>query len=248
MKHDKKSMTYGRHPLLEALESDKEIDKIFIQRGLKGEDLTLIRQKARIKEVPVQDVPVEKLNKITKGNHQGVIAFFSQVKYYKVEDILPLIYEKGETPLFLILDSITDVRNVGAIARTALCTGVHAIIVPDKGTAPMHADAVKSSAGALNNIPVCRYQNLNSVADFFRMNGILLFAMDGRGKRISYEVDLKVPAAIIMGAEDVGVSDHLVRMADEIIKLPIIGDFDSYNVSVAAGMILYEAMRQRLNT
>jgi len=241
-----KNMLYGRHPILEALKAGEDLDKLFLQRGLKGELISEIKALAKDHEVPIQEVPIEKLNKLTKGNHQGMVAFLSLIKYYKVEDILPKVYEEGQVPLFLILDEVTDIRNLGAMARTAFCAGVQTIIIPQKGAAPINADAIKSSAGALNKIPVCRQPDLKQVIQELQLNGIQIIAMDGRGNNLSYEIDLTIPTAIVMGSEDRGVANHLIKIVDNIVKLPVIGSFDSYNVSVAAGMVLYEAMRQRL--
>ena len=241
-----KNMLYGRHPILEALKAGEDLDKLFLQRGLKGELISEIKALAKDHEVPIQEVPIEKLNKLTKGNHQGMVAFLSLIKYYKVEDILPKVYEEGQVPLFLILDEVTDIRNLGAMARTAFCAGVQTIIIPQKGAAPINADAIKSSAGALNKIPVCRQPDLKQVIQELQLNGIQIIAMDGRGNNLSYEIDLTIPTAIVMGSEDRGVANHLIKIVDNIVKLPVIGNFDSYNVSVAAGMVLYEAMRQRL--
>ncbi len=190
-------------------------------------------------------MPIEKLNRITRKNHQGVIAVISPITYQDIEDLLPTIYEKGETPLLLMLDGVTDVRNMGAIARTAECAGVHAIIVPKKGSAEINPDAIKTSAGALYKIPVCRQDSLGRVAKFLIDSGVQLVVSTEKTKESIYDVDYTTPSCIIMGAEDVGVSDDLIRIADKLAKIPMFGEIESLNVSVSAAVVIYEAVRQR---
>ncbi len=193
-----------------------------------------------------QQVPVEKLNRIASGNHQGVVAYLSNVTYSKIEDIVPDIYSKGEVPLLLMLDRVTDVRNFGAIARTALCSGVHAIIIPSRGSAQITGDAIKTSAGALHTIPVCRENNLKSTLDFLIESGLQVFACTEKTDKYIFDCDFTSPAVIIMGSEENGISAEYLRKATEKVKIPISGQIGSFNVSVAAGMILYETMRQRM--
>jgi 23S rRNA (guanosine2251-2'-O)-methyltransferase len=203
--------------------------------------------KALVKEhnISFQQVPIEKLNRITRKNHQGIIAVISPITYQNIEDLLPVIYEKGETPLLLMLDGVTDVRNMGAIARTAECAGVHAIIVPKKGSAEINPDAIKTSAGALYKIPVCRQDSLSRVARFLIDSGVQLVVSTEKTKESIYDVDYTTPSCIIMGAEDVGVSDDLIRISDKLAKIPMFGEIESLNVSVSAAVVIYEAVRQR---
>lgn len=241
------NLIFGRQPVIELLEGDKTVDKILLQKSASGDIIPIIKKKAAEKEIPVQYVPIEKLNALTGGNHQGVIAFISAIEFQTIENILPFIIENGETPLLLILDGITDVRNFGAIARTAYASGVHAIIIPVSSAAPVNEDAIKTSAGALTKIPVCREKNLANTLNYLQLNGIQIIGTDSNAEKFVYAIDLTIPTAIIMGAEDIGISSTARKFISENIKLPMQVDFDSYNVSVAAGMVLYEVMRQRLN-
>lgn len=236
---------YGVHPVEEALLSGTSIEKIFIQKGIQKEGITQLLQSARQQEIPVSFVPIERLNRLHR-NHQGIAAVVSTVQFYKTDDILAQAYGRGEFPLLLIADRITDVRNFGAMARTALCCGVHAIIIPQTDTAALNAEAVKSSAGALNSMPVCREKNLVQLVKQLKLNGIQVIASEMKGSKYIYDADLKIPTAIIMGSEGEGIAGELLRLADEIVRIPMAGKFDSLNVSVATGMILYEATRQRM--
>jgi 23S rRNA (guanosine2251-2'-O)-methyltransferase len=191
-------------------------------------------------------VPGEKLDRITRKNHQGIIAYISAVEYANIEELMPLLFETGKTPLILILDGITDVRNFGAIARSAECAGVHAIIIPEKGAAQVNADAVKTSAGALLRIPICRVRRLSESLKFLKNSGLQVLAATEKGADYYYKVDMTLPTAIIMGAEDTGVYVENLKLADKNIKIPILGEIESLNVSVAASLIIYEAVRQRL--
>lgn len=238
-------MVFGIRAVIEAIDSGKEIESLFIQRGLSGS--LMLELKALIKErnIGYQQVPLEKLNRITRKNHQGVIAVISPITYQNIEDILPAIYEKGETPLLLMLDGVTDVRNMGAIARTAECAGVHAIIVPKKGSAEINPDAIKTSAGALYKIPVCRHDSLSKIGKFLIESGVQLVVSTEKTQDSIYDVDYTVPTCIIMGAEDVGVSNELIRISDKLAKIPMFGEIESLNVSVSAAVVIYEAIRQR---
>ncbi|WP_149525274.1 23S rRNA (guanosine(2251)-2'-O)-methyltransferase RlmB [Sphingobacterium hotanense] len=244
-KRETNQMVFGIRAVMEAIDSGREIESLFVQRGLSG---TLFAEfKALIKEhnVAYQQVPIEKLNRITKKNHQGIIAVISPIIYQNIEDLLPVIYEKGETPLLLMLDGVTDVRNMGAIARTAECAGVHAIIVPKKGSAEINPDAIKTSAGALFKIPVCRHDSLSKTAKFLIDSGVQLVVSTEKTKESIYDVDYTGPSCVIMGAEDVGVSDDLIRISDKLAKIPMFGEIGSLNVSVSAAVVIYEAIRQR---
>lgn len=242
----KKQLIYGRHPIEEALLADKKFDKILLQRGLQADVLNNIVELAKEKEVAVQFVPFEKLNRVTRKAHQGVVGFLSLVTYYTVEDVLSQVYDKGEVPFFLICDGITDVRNFGAMARTAICTGIHGIIMTQKGSANINGDAMKASAGALHKIPICKVRFLDETIKYLQNNGLQIIASSLQTPHYPKTIDWSIPTALIMGAEDKGVSPKHLRLANQAVKIPIIGDFDSYNVSVATGMILYEAMQQRM--
>lgn len=238
-------MVFGIRAVMEAIENGKEIESLFIQRGIAGDLIVELRNLIRIKDISFQQVPIEKLNRITRKNHQGVIAFISPITYQHIEDIVPAIYEKGEVPLILMLDGITDVRNMGAIARTAECAGVHALIVAKKGSAEINPDAIKTSAGALFTIPVCREESLTKAARFLQESGLQLVACSEKTSEDIYTPDYTVPTAIIIGAEDIGISSDLMRFSDHLAKIPMFGEIASLNVSVSTGVIIYEAIRQR---
>lgn len=240
-------MVFGIRAVMEAIDSGKDIESLFVQRGLSGP--LFAELKALLKEhgVSFQSVPIEKLNRITKKNHQGVIAVISPITYHRIDELLPTIYEKGETPLLLMLDGVTDVRNMGAIARTAECAGVHGIIVPKRGSAEINPDAIKTSAGALYKIPVCREDSLQATGRFLIESGVQLVASTEKTEESIYAIDYTSPVCLVMGAEDVGVSDELIRIADHLAKIPMVGTIGSLNVSVSAAVIVYEATRQRGN-
>ena len=208
--------------------------------------LNEMRSLATSHHIPVNYVPLEKLNSFNAGPHDGCIAIISRVQYHDLQEIISWVVEKGEVPLFLILDGITDIRNIGGIARTAFCTGVHALIIPDKGVGALNEDAVLTSAGALEKIPVCRVNSLLKAVDELHMNGIKVLASQMEAETPVFEIDFKEPVAIIMGSEEKGIYPALLKAADEKFKIPMSGNFESLNVSVATGMILYEAMKQRL--
>lgn len=238
---------FGLRPVIEAIEAGKTIDKIFIQKGLQGEIFSELRKLVTEYEIPVSYVPLEKLNRFTGKNHQGVYAFVSPIEFDSIENVLPQIWEKGKTPFLLILDRVSDVRNFGAIARTAECVGIDAIIIPAKGSASVNADAIKTSTGALFNIPVCKEGNLINVIKYLQSAGISVFSASEKSADFIYEADFSVPSAIVLGSEEDGVSDSILKISDKIIKLPMTGQTASLNVSVACGAILYEAVRQRIN-
>jgi 23S rRNA (guanosine2251-2'-O)-methyltransferase len=240
-------MIFGIRAVIEAISSGKDIESLFLQRGLNGELLSELKTLLRTHDIPSQQVPIDKLNRITNKNHQGVVAFISPITYQKIEDIIPNVFEKGEVPLILILDGITDVRNFGAIARTAECCGAHAIVVPKKGAAQVNPDAVKTSAGALYKIPVCRHDSLLQVLRFLKDSGLQIVGCTEKTEDFIYKPDFTAPTAIIMGAEDEGISFDLMRNCDHLTKIPMHGTIESLNVSVSAGVILYEAVRQRLD-
>lgn len=240
------SLIFGLRPVIEALRAGKEVERLFIQTGLKNELSTELMSLLKKNNIPFQYVPVEKLNRLTSKNHQGVVGYISSVVYQKIQDVLPLVFEAGKTPLLLILDRITDVRNFGAIARTAECTGVDAIIIPSRGGAQINADAMKTSTGALHTIPVCRENNLKETIHFLRESGLQVVACTEKTTDMYYQPDYTLPVAIIMGSEENGVSPEYLKLVDAQAKIPLLGQISSLNVSVATGVILYEAVRQRL--
>ncbi|MFD3292556.1 23S rRNA (guanosine(2251)-2'-O)-methyltransferase RlmB [Aquirufa sp. KTFRIE-69F] len=233
---------FGVQSVLETLRSGKEIDRLLVQRELGN---TEILDLAKEKGIQVQKVPLEKLNRITRKNHQGAIAFVSAIHYAKLENVIADTFENGEIPFILILDRVTDVRNFGAIARTAECAGVHAIVLPSRGAAQINADAMKTSSGALNFIPVCKEDSLIQTIDFLQNSGLRVVACTEKAKSTIYEIDYKDPIAIIMGSEEDGITDEIIRKSDEIAKIPQAGQVGSLNVSVAAGVIIFETVRQR---
>lgn len=244
----KENQIYGLRPVIEAIKSGKEIDKILFQKGLKGTIYNELRTLAFNKNIAIQFVPVEKLNRITRKNHQGIVAYISLINYYNIEDILPMVYEKGETPLFLILDRITDVRNIGAITRTAECAGVQAIIIPDKGSAQINADAIKSSAGALHLVNIVKSRNLKNTIKYLKDSGIQIVACTEKSDDYYYSTDFTIPTAIIMGSEENGISNDLLNISDCKVKIPVKGEIESLNVSVASAVVVYEAVKQRINS
>jgi len=236
----------GRKPVLEALEQGTGIEKIFLLRTATGPEIIAIKQKAREYNVPISQVPVEKLDYMTKTQHQGIVAWTSLLQYVDLQAGISHVVEQGQVPLFLLLDGITDVRNVGAIARSALCCGAQGIILPTSHAASLTEDAIKTSAGALRKILLCRTPSVQQAMDVLRLNGIQILGTQMKGSVPVYESDLTIPSAIVMGAEDTGISKEVLKRADQLIRIPMVTNFDSLNVSVAAGMILYEALRQRI--
>ena len=236
---------FGLRPIIETIQAGKEIDTLFIQKGLKNELFQELWQLVRAQKINYKHVPVEKLNRLTRKNHQGVFAFISPINFHKTDNVVQDIFEKGENPLFLILDRVTDVRNFGAIVRTAECSGVQAVIVPEKGSAAINGDALKTSAGALHNIPICREFNLKATIEYLKNCGLQIVGCTEKTDGMIYQPDFSVPTAIIMGSEEDGISPEYLRLCDHKAKIPINGRIGSLNVSVSAGVILYEAVRQR---
>ena len=242
----KSHLIIGRQPLIETIRSGRALDKILLQRNVSGESIAEIRELAREHQIPVQVVPAEKLGALTKANHQGVIAFAGLVQYMDLQQVIDHTVAAAASPLFVMLDGITDVRNIGAIARSALCCGAQALIIPDKGVGALNEEAMKSSAGALERIHVCRVSSLLKAVDTLHLNGIPVFTSEMKASKMVYELPLGEPCCIVMGSEDKGVQPYIRKAADEFFSIPMAGDFDSFNVSVAAGIILYEAMKKRL--
>ena len=236
---------FGLRPIIEAIQAGKEIDTLFIQKGLKNELFQELWQLVRARKVNYKHVPVEKLNRLTRKNHQGVFAFISPINFHKTDNIIQNVFEKGENPLFLVLDRVTDVRNFGAIVRTAVCSGVQAIIVPEKGSAAINGDALKTSAGALHNIPICREFNLKATIEYLKNCGLQIVGCTEKTEEKIYQLNFNLPTAIIMGSEEDGISTEYLKLCDYKAKIPMNGTIGSLNVSVSAGVILYEAVRQR---
>ena len=236
---------FGLRPIIEAIQAGKEIDTLFIQKGLKNELFQELWQLVRLQKVNYKHVPVEKLNRLTRKNHQGVFAFISPINFHKTDNIIQDVFEKGENPLFLVLDRVTDVRNFGAIVRTAECSGVQAIIVPEKGSAAINGDALKTSAGALHNIPICREFNLKATIKYLKNCGLQIVGCTEKTEEKIYQLNFNLPTAIIMGSEEDGISPEYLKLCDYKAKIPMNGTIGSLNVSVSAGVILYEAVRQR---
>ena len=236
---------FGLRPIIEAIQAGKEIDTLFIQKGLKNELFQELWQLVRTHKVNCKHVPVEKLNRLTRKNHQGVFAFISPVNFHKTDNVIQDVFEKGENPLFLILDRITDVRNFGAIVRTAECSGVQAVIIPEKESAAINGDALKTSAGALHNIPICREFNLKATIEYLKNCGLQIVGCTEKTDDIIYQLDFSVPTAIIMGSEKDGISPEYLKLCNHKAKIPMNGTISSLNVSVSTGVILYEAVRQR---
>ena len=237
---------FGLHSVIEAIEAGRDIGKILVKKDLHSEMAVRLHDLARTYRVPMQRVPVEKLNRITRKNHQGVIAILSAVPYYRLEDIVPQLYEDGILPLMLVLDGVTDVRNFGGMARTAECYSVNAIVVPERGSVTVNADAVKTSAGALNYLPVCREPNLYEAVRFLKDNGYSIVAATEKANVNYTMADFTGPVAIVMGAEDCGISPEVLKLCDAKVSIPMFGHIGSLNVGVAAAVMMYEAVRQRL--
>lgn len=242
----KSSLIVGRNKVIEALETGRQLEKIYLVSTVHGEVIDRVKELAQQAGVPINKVPVEKLNSFNISNHEGCVAVISKIKYLELQELISFTVEKGEAPLLLILDGVTDIRNIGAIARTALCTGVHGIIIPDKGVGALNEDAITTSAGALEQIAVCRVNSLMKAVDELHLNGIKVYASEMKAEKSLFTLNLAEPAAIVMGSEDKGIYPALMKICDEQFKIPMKGDFESLNVSVAAGMILYEAMKQRI--
>lgn len=243
----KNSLIVGKAAIINALKEGKALERIFVQRELNSAETEKVMSLAKNSQVPVNKVPAEKLNGMNVTGHEGFIALISKVKYFDVQQIIDYVVEKGEAPLFIILDGITDVRNIGGIARSAYSMGVHAIIIPDKGVGALNDDAILTSAGALENLPVCRVNSLMKTVDDLHLNGIKVCATEMKAQKNISECNFAEPVAIVMGAEEKGIFPALLKICDEKCKIPMAGNFDSLNVSVATGIILYEVLKQRSN-
>jgi 23S rRNA (guanosine2251-2'-O)-methyltransferase len=245
---EKKEMVFGTRAVMEAIKAGREIEKIYIQAGLNNDLIRELINTAQAHKVPFSFIPQQKLNSISSKNHQGVICLLSIVHYAPLETIIDKCYEEGREPFFLILDRITDVRNFGAIARTVECAGLDGIIIGEKGNAPISADAMKTSAGALNHLPVCRVKDMTKTFRLLKDNGIQVVACTEKADKTLYEMELNSPLAIVMGSEEDGISPEMLKASDHRAKIPLKGQIGSLNVSVAAGIAIYEAVRQRGST
>ncbi len=242
----KNTLIIGRKAVIEAMQTGKQLERIYLQGTVHGEVIDEIKKLAEKHLVPINKVPVEKLNNFNVSNHEGCIALIAKVQYQNLQDVISFVVDKGETPFFLILDGITDIRNIGGIARSAFSFGVHGIIIPDKGVGALNEDAILTSAGALEKIAVCRVNSLMKAVDELHLNGIKVFASEMKATKRSFDIDFTEPCAIVMGGEEHGIYPALMKICDEQFQIPMPGDFESLNVSVATGIILYEAMKQRL--
>ncbi len=240
-------MIFGVRAVIEAIEAGKEIDRILVKRELQSELSQELFAALKGTQIFVQRVPVERLNRVTRKNHQGVIAFISAVTYYSVESMVPTLYETGKAPFFVMLDGITDVRNFGAIARTCECAGVDAVIIPSRGSVSVNADAVKTSAGALHTLPVCKEKSLTATINYLKQSGFRIVAATEKAEYAYTKANFQDPICLIMGAEDTGVPYEHLKLCDEWVKIPMLGKIESLNVSVAAGVLIYEAVNQRLH-
>lgn len=243
MKND--TTIFGLRAIIEAINSGEQIDKVFLQKGLRGELFGELEQAIRQARVNSSYVPIEKLNRLSKGNHQGAVAQIAPVAFYDIEDLVMNTIESSKKPLFLLLDQLSDVRNFGAIVRTAECTGVSGIIIQKKGGAPINGDAIKTSAGAIFKMPICKVDHIKDAVFHMQSSGIKVIAATEKASNFAFDVSFKEPCAIIMGSEGRGINPSVLKVVDDQAKLPILGEIESLNVSVACGAFLYEAVRQR---
>ncbi|MBQ2162990.1 MAG: 23S rRNA (guanosine(2251)-2'-O)-methyltransferase RlmB [Muribaculaceae bacterium] len=237
---------FGLHAIIEAIEAGKTIDKLLLKKDLSGDLAHTLINLARERDITIQRVPIEKLNRITRKNHQGAIAMLAAVTYYKVDQVLPAVFDEGMNPFFVILDGVTDVRNFGAIARTCDCAGVSAIVIPEKGSVSVNGDAIKTSAGALNYLPVCREHSLKEAITYLRQSGCRIIGTSDKNSVNYTSEDYTGPVALVLGSEGKGISPEVMRQCDAFVKIPEFGNINSLNVSVAGGIMMYEVVRQRL--
>ena len=239
------NLVFGIRPVVEAIEAGKQIEKLYIRKGAEGQLMTELRDLCLRHRIRTQEVPVEKLNRLTRGNHQGVVAQISPIGYVELNDILERVPE-DETPLIVLFDGVTDVRNFGAIARSAECAGAHGLIAPLKNSAPVNAEAIRASAGALTTIPVCRVGSIRNTLKTLQAEGFQVVAATEKSRKLLYDADLRRPTALVMGAEETGISKEVLKLCDERLAIPLIGRIESLNVSAAAAVMLFEVVRQRI--
>lgn len=240
-----KTMVFGIRAVIEALNAGKEFDRILIRRDMSSAIGKELLEATEGRHLPILRVPQEKLNRMTEKNHQGVIAFLAEVSYQQLDEIVLRAFEEGRTPLVVVLDGVTDVRNFGAIARTCECVGVDAIVIPMRGSAAINADAIKTSAGALHRVPVCRVEDMGEALHFLKSSGVKLVAATEKAQMSYTQADMTAPIALVMGSEDVGIDPSHLALCDELLAIPMFGKIASLNVSVSAGVMLYEVVRQR---
>lgn len=246
IKNKEQLILFGARPVMEAIDAEKQIDRVYIKKGSDSPLAMRVVEMCRQFNVNFQEVPIEKLNRLTRGNHQGIVAQMSPIEYFDIENVLEDVARSGETPLIVVMDSVTDVRNFGAIARSAECAGAHAIIMSTKNSAPVNGEAIRSSAGALTIIPVCRVGSIKLVLKTLSDRGMQIVSASEKAETTIYDADLTKPTVIVMGSEDKGISKDILKMSDVEISIPLIGSVDSLNVSCAASIILFEAVRQRI--
>ena len=246
MEDFKQLVLFGARPVMEAIDAEKQIDRVYIKKGSDSPLVLRVIEMCNQFNVNYQEVPIEKLNRLTHGNHQGIVAQMSPIEYYDIETVLDDVEKSGEVPLIMVMDSVTDVRNFGAIARSAECAGAHAIVMSLKNSAPVNADAIRSSAGALTIIPVCRVGSIKLLLKTLADKGMQLVAATEKSETLVYDADLTLPTVIIMGSEDKGISKDILKMSNAQVAIPLIGSIESLNVSCAASVILFETVRQRL--
>ena len=239
------NLIFGIRPVVEAIEAGREIEKLYIRKGAEGQLMTELRDLCLRHRVRVQEVPVEKLNRLVRGNHQGVVAQIAAIAYVQLDDILERVPD-DETPLVVVIDGVTDVRNFGAIARSAECAGAHGLIAPLKNSAPVNAEAIRASAGALTTIPVCRVGSIRNTLKTLQAEGFQVVAATEKSRKLLYDADLRRPTALVMGAEETGISKEVLKLCDERLAIPLIGRIESLNVSAAAAVMLFEVVRQRI--
>ena len=239
------NLIFGIRPVVEAIEAGREIEKLYIRKGAEGQLMTELRDLCLRHRVHVQEVPVEKLNRLVRGNHQGVVAQIAAIAYVQLDDILERVPD-DETPLVVVFDGVTDVRNFGAIARSAECAGAHGLIAPLKNSAPVNAEAIRASAGALTTIPVCRVGSIRNTIKTLQAEGFQVVAATEKSRKLLYDADLRRPTALVMGAEETGISKEVLKLCDERLAIPLIGRIESLNISAAAAVMLFEVVRQRI--
>ena len=239
------NLIFGIRPVVEAIEAGREIEKLYIRKGAEGQLMTELRDLCLRHRVHVQEVPVEKLNRLVRGNHQGVVAQIAAIAYVQLDDILERVPD-DETPLVVVFDGVTDVRNFGAIARSAECAGAHGLIAPLKNSAPVNAEAIRASAGALTTIPVCRVGSIRNTIKTLQAEGFQVVAATEKSRKLLYDADLRRPTALVMGAEETGIAKEVLKLCDERLAIPLIGRIESLNVSAAAAVMLFEVVRQRI--
>lgn len=243
----KNNMVFGIHPVLELIRSQKEIEKVYVQAGTRSPEISEIANFCRTNGIPVQYVPMEKMNRLTRKNHQGVVAFICPIEYQSLENVVQMVFEDGRDPFILMLDRVTDVRNFGAIARTAYAAGVDAIVIPNRGSALINGDAMKTSAGALSLINVCRVENMKDAIDFLKASGLRVVGFTEKAHDSFWRTDLTGPICVMMGSEEDGISPAYLQRLDQHLMIPMPGDIDSLNVSVATGIVCFEVVRQRMD-